>query len=130
MRGIGDSPFMAPGPAMRPMASARVNSRSLRISLSSSASASERSLLMWPDPPSDTVSPLVLNPVNVALGAGLDIGGVGLVGVDVHGQREVRVHAHQNVAKDQLSIAGNAHAHKRFVAHAVAERVRGRHVDV
>ena len=72
----------------------------------------------------------LLNAVDVSLRAGLDAGGVGFVGVDVHGEREARVHAHQHVAEDQFAVAGDAHAHERLVAHAVAERVRGRHVDV
>ena len=37
---------------------------------------------------------------------------------------------HEHVAEDQFAVAGDAHAHDRFVAHAVAERVLGRHVDV
>jgi hypothetical protein len=43
-RVIGETPFIAPGPAIRPIASAMVNFRSLRISRSNSASASDRCL--------------------------------------------------------------------------------------
>src|SRR5262249_41788876 len=68
--------------------------------------------------------------VNVTLRAGLDVGGVRLVRVDVHGQREVRVHANQHVAEDQLAVTGDAHTHERLVAHTVAQGVRGRHVNM
>src|SRR5262245_42917210 len=58
-----------------------------------------------------------LDALDVSSRAGLDVGGVRLVRVDVHGQREVRVHAHQHVAEDQFAVAGDPHAHDRFVAH-------------
>src|SRR5262249_51097873 len=77
-----------------------------------------------------TVSPLALNALDVARRAILDVGGVGLIGVDVHGQGEVRVHAPQHVAEDQFAVAADAHAHERLVAHAVAEGALRRHVNV
>ena len=46
-----------------------------------------------------------------ALRAGLNIGGVGFIGVNVHGQPEAWVDAHEHVAELQLAVAGNAHAH-------------------
>src|SRR5262249_53781747 len=64
LRVTGDTPFIAPGPAIRPMASARVNFRSLRISRSISASASERCLsllsLMCHAPPVVEAVPIVV----------------------------------------------------------------------
>ena len=39
----------------------------------------------------------------------------------MHREGEGRVHADEHVAKDQLAVAGHAHAHDRLVAHAVTQ---------
>src|SRR5262245_66118824 len=75
-------------------------------------------------------SALALDAFDKPLRAGLDVGRVGFVGVNVHGERKTQIHAHEHVAENQLPVAGYADAHDRLVAHAVAEGVLGRHVDV
>ena len=69
-------------------------------------------------------------PAIVDLHAGLEVGGVGFVRVDVHRQAEVRIHADAHVAEHQFAVARHAHADGGFVLDAVAERVGGRHVDM
>src|SRR6516164_4345321 len=80
--------------------------------------------------PTLIISPLALDPVDIALGASLHVGGIRLVRVDVHRQSEIRVHSDEHVAKDQFAVALDAHADHRFVAYAVAQCVRRRHVNV
>ena len=73
---------------------------------------------------------LVLDPVDETLGAVLEIGGVGFIGVDVHGEREPRIDPNPDIAEEQFTITGNAHAHRGLVAQSIAQGVGGRHVDV
>ena len=58
-----------------------------------------------------SVQAFTLYPLNKPLRAGLHIGGVGFVRIDVHREGEARVHSHEHVTKDQLSISGDPHAH-------------------
>ena len=46
----------------------------------------------------------------------LPVRGVGLIGVDVHGEGRVRVHVDEHVAKAELAVPGHTHAHDRLVA--------------
>jgi hypothetical protein len=43
---------------------------------------------------------LTLDSVDVTLRAGLYVGGISFIGVDVHGKFETRIHPHQDVAED------------------------------
>ena len=43
---------------------------------------------------------LTLDSVDVTLRAGLYVGSVSFIGVDVHGQFEARIHSHQHVAEN------------------------------
>src|SRR6186997_274659 len=70
-------------------------------------------------------SGFALDSLDESFSAGLHAGGVRLVGVDVHRERKARIHSHKHVAKDEFAVAGDAHAHDRFVAHAVAQCVLG-----
>src|SRR5688572_15585520 len=53
-------------------------------------------------------SSFALDSFNETFRPGLDMGRIGFVRVNVHGQREARVHAHQHVTKDQFAIARHA----------------------
>lgn len=52
---------------------------------------------------------LALNPVQAALHAGLEVGGIGFIRVDVHGEPKARVHANAHIAKDEFAVAWHAH---------------------
>src|SRR5262249_29718966 len=73
---------------------------------------------------------LALDPVDVTARAGLYVGGVSFVGVDVHGEFETRIDPHEHVAENKLAISRNAHAHERFIADSVTERIFRTHVNV
>src|SRR5262249_18705474 len=62
--------------------------------------------------------------------AGLHVRGVSLVGVDVHGEFEIRVHAHQHVSENQFAVAPDPHAHKGFIADSITKRLFRTHVNV
>src|SRR4051794_16441626 len=62
--------------------------------------------LILPEWPGE--SPFALDSFNESFHAGLDVGRVSFIGVNVHGKRKARVHAHQHIAKDQLAIASDA----------------------
>src|SRR5438270_1315859 len=48
----------------------------------------------------------------------------------MHSEGEARIDTHEDVAKNELAIAADAHADNRLVAHAVTESIRGCHVNV
>ena len=73
---------------------------------------------------------LTLDSVDETLRAGLYVGGVSFVGVDVHGEFEARIHPHQHVAENKFAVAGDAHAHEGFVADAVTKSVLRAHVNM
>jgi len=60
----------------------------------------------------------------------LQVGRVGFVGVHVHVEPVVRVHAHQNIVEDDPPLATHAHHHPLLVLHAEDLGVRRAHVDV
>ena len=55
---------------------------------------------------------LALNSIDVALCAGLYISRVAFIGVDVHGEFEIRVDAHEHVAENKFAVPCDSHAHE------------------
>ena len=53
---------------------------------------------------------VALDSINVALCAGLYVGGVGFIGIDVHCQGGIWVDSYQNISEDQFAVAGYAYA--------------------
>ena len=52
-----------------------------------------------------------LDNVDESLRTGLDVGGIGFVRVDMHGESETWIDPDENIAKDQLTIALDPNAH-------------------
>src|SRR2546423_3933227 len=73
---------------------------------------------------------LALDCVDVTVGAGLYVGGVSFIGVDVHGEFKTRIYSHQHVSKNQFAVSRDTHPHERLIADSVTKRVLRAHVNM